>query len=67
MGDQHDEQGAEGGEGDRAGQEGGRHATLIYALPGAEAPKEFKTKDGQQLFVLKSLTKGDKGKEPVKP
>ena len=41
--------------------------TIVYALPGGEAPKEFKTKDGQQLFVLKSLTKGDKGKEPVKP
>ena len=41
--------------------------TLIYALPGGEAPKEFKTKEGQQLFVLKSTSKGDKGKEPVKP
>lgn len=41
--------------------------TIVYALPGSEAPKEFKTKEGQQLFVLKNLNKGDKGKEPVKP
>jgi uncharacterized protein (TIGR03067 family) len=41
--------------------------TIVYALPGGEAPKEFKTKEGQQLFVLKSMNKGDKGKEPVKP
>jgi hypothetical protein len=39
----------------------------VYALPGGEAPKDFKTKEGQQLFVLKSLNKDDKGKEPVKP
>lgn len=31
--------------------------TVIYALPGAEAPKEFKTKEGQQLFVLKNMNK----------
>jgi uncharacterized protein (TIGR03067 family) len=36
--------------------------TLIYALPGGEAPKEFKTKDKQQLFVLKRAAK-----EPPKP
>jgi uncharacterized protein (TIGR03067 family) len=41
--------------------------TIVYALPGGEAPKDFKTKEGQQLFVLKSTNKGDKGKEPVKP
>lgn len=29
--------------------------TLIYALPGGEAPKEFKTKAKQQMFVLKSF------------
>jgi uncharacterized protein (TIGR03067 family) len=27
--------------------------TIIYALPGGAEPKEFKTKDLQQLFVLK--------------
>ena len=26
---------------------------LIYALPGADAPREFKTKDKQLMFVLK--------------
>jgi uncharacterized protein (TIGR03067 family) len=31
----------------------GDTVTLVYALPGAEAPKEFKTKDRQHLFVLK--------------
>jgi hypothetical protein len=30
---------------------------LIYALPGAEAPKEFKTKAGQLMFVLKRKAK----------
>ncbi|MBN9120272.1 MAG: TIGR03067 domain-containing protein [Planctomycetes bacterium] len=40
---------------------------IVYALPGAETPKEFKTKEGQQLFVLKALNKGDKGKGPGKP
>jgi uncharacterized protein (TIGR03067 family) len=40
--------------------------TVIYALPGGETPKDFKTKDNQQLFVLKNMNKGDKGKEPGK-
>lgn len=40
--------------------------TIVYALPGAEAPKDFKTKDGQQLFVLKNMNKGDTGKDPGK-
>lgn len=40
--------------------------TIIYALPGTEAPKDFKTKEGQQLFVLKNMNKGDKVKEPGK-
>jgi uncharacterized protein (TIGR03067 family) len=31
--------------------------TIIYALPGGEKPTEFKTKAGQQLFVLKSVGK----------
>ena len=35
--------------------------TLIYALPGGEAPTDFKTKEKQQLFVLKSAGKTDKG------
>jgi uncharacterized protein (TIGR03067 family) len=29
--------------------------TLIYALPGGDAPTEFKTKAKQQMFVLKSF------------
>lgn len=33
----------------------GTSLTLIYALPGGEAPTEFKTKAKQQMFVLKSL------------
>lgn len=41
--------------------------TIIYALPGGETPKEFKTKDKQNLFVLKNMNKGEKGgKEPNK-
>jgi uncharacterized protein (TIGR03067 family) len=36
--------------------------TLIYALPGGETPKEFKTKAKQQMFVLKSFAA-----EPVDP
>lgn len=36
--------------------------TIIYALPGGEAPKEFKTKEKQNLFVLKNMNKGDKDK-----
>jgi uncharacterized protein (TIGR03067 family) len=43
----------------------GDTVTIIYALPGGEAPKEFKTKEKQNLFVLKSAGKG--GKEPAKP
>lgn len=34
--------------------------TLIYAVKGP-APTDFKTKDGQNLFVLKNLNKGEKG------
>jgi len=45
----------------------GDTVTVVYALPGGEAPKDFKTREGQQLFVLKSQNKGDKAKEPVKP
>lgn len=29
--------------------------TLIYALPGGAAPTEFKTKQGQQMFVLRGF------------
>jgi uncharacterized protein (TIGR03067 family) len=29
--------------------------TIIYALPGGEAPKEFKTKANQQMFVLRAF------------
>lgn len=35
--------------------------TLIYALPGGEAPTDFKTKEKQNLFVLKNLNKDGKG------
>ena len=31
----------------------GDQLRLIYALPGGEAPTEFKTKDKQLMFVLK--------------
>ncbi len=34
--------------------------TIIYALPGGEAPKEFKTGPKQHLFVLKNLNKSEK-------
>lgn len=33
----------------------GDTVTVIYALPGGDAPKDFKTKDNQQLFVLKNM------------
>lgn len=35
----------------------GDTVTVIYALPGGEAPKDFKTKENQQLFVLKNMNK----------
>ena len=35
-------------------KEGGT-LTLIYALPGGDAPTEFKTKERQQMFVLKNI------------
>lgn len=36
---------------------------LIYALPGGEAPTEFRAQEKQQLFVLKRLDKeGDEAK-----
>jgi len=45
--------------------------TLVYALPGGEMPKEFKTKDKQLMFVLKAAEKIDKKgpdkKGPDKP
>jgi uncharacterized protein (TIGR03067 family) len=40
----------------------GDTVTLIYALPGAPAPTEFKTKDRQNMFVLKAMNAGEKGK-----
>ena len=43
----------------------GDTVTIIYALPGGEAPKEFKTKDRQHLFVLKNTGK-DTPKDPNK-
>ena len=33
----------------------GDTVTLIYALPGAEAPTEFKTKDKQLMFTMKKV------------
>jgi len=32
----------------------GRVITLVYALPGGDAPTEFKTKMNQQMFVMRS-------------
>lgn len=40
----------------------GDTVTLIYALPGGAAPTDFKTKENQNLFVLKNLNKGEKPK-----
>ena len=28
---------------------------IVYALPGSEAPREFRTKEGQHLWVLKAM------------
>lgn len=39
-------------------REGGK-VTLIYAFPGGPAPTEFKTKPGQQMFVLESFVTGE--------
>jgi uncharacterized protein (TIGR03067 family) len=41
----------------------GDTVTIVYALPGADAPTEFRTRDKQHLFVLKSLLKPS----PTKP
>ena len=38
----------------------GDTVTIVYALPGGEAPKEFKTGPKQHLFVLKNLNKKEK-------
>jgi uncharacterized protein (TIGR03067 family) len=49
-----------GGEGTRAVgliARDGDTVKLIYALPGGEAPAEFKTGDRQQMFVLKRTGK----------
>jgi uncharacterized protein (TIGR03067 family) len=35
----------------------GNTVTLIYALPGGAAPTDFKTKEKQNLFVMKRLKK----------
>ena len=41
--------------------------TIVYSLPGADAPTEFRTKDKQHLFVLKAMKpvppKGGKGEK----
>jgi uncharacterized protein (TIGR03067 family) len=41
----------------------GETVKLIYALPGAEAPTDFKTKDNQLMFVLKRAEAKDKQKK----
>ena len=38
----------------------GDTVTIIYALPGGEEPKDFKTGEKQQLFVLKSEKSSEK-------
>ena len=38
----------------------GDTVTLIYALPGAPVPTEFKTKARQNMFVLKAMDAGEK-------
>jgi uncharacterized protein (TIGR03067 family) len=43
----------------------GETLTIIYALPGGKAPKDFTTEEMQQMFVLKPA--GKIGKEPVRP
>ena len=51
----------------------GTTLTIIYALPGGAAPTEFKTKEKQNMFVLKGMTGGFKPKsnkfvtDPVDP
>jgi uncharacterized protein (TIGR03067 family) len=39
--------------------------TIVYALPGGDAPAEFKTKDKQHLFVLKPNSEAPP-KDPTK-
>ena len=43
--------------------------TLIYALPGGPVPTDFKTKQGQQMFVLQSFATGTHppNKFPLEP
>lgn len=41
----------------------GDTVTLIYSKPGAAAPTEFKTKEGQNMFVMKNTSAGEKGKK----
>lgn len=36
----------------------GETIRLIYALPGGQPPTDFKTKEKQQMFVLKSINTG---------
>jgi uncharacterized protein (TIGR03067 family) len=38
----------------------GDTVTIVYSLPGAKAPTEFKTAEGQNMFVLKNTAKGGK-------
>jgi uncharacterized protein (TIGR03067 family) len=39
--------------------------TIVYSLPGASAPTEFRTKEKQHLFVLKAM-KPEPPKGPIK-
>jgi hypothetical protein len=50
----------DGSKGDKAPgliQKSGDTVKLIYALPDGKPPTEFKTEEGQQLFVLKKVGK----------
>lgn len=49
-----------GGEATGLIRKDGDTVTLIYALPGGPAPTEFKTKERQNLFVMKNLNRGTK-------
>ncbi|HVL10973.1 MAG TPA: TIGR03067 domain-containing protein [Gemmata sp.] len=43
----------------------GDAVTIVYALPGGDAPTDFKTKEKQHMFVLKPM-KDEGAKEPPK-
>lgn len=45
----------------------GDTVTIIYALPGGAVPKEFKTKEKQQMFVLKAVPVDPSKLQPAQP